>query len=500
MTSRRTHSVPAVKGVAADSQVLMRFQYGLNKMVRGIMARLNGGSFGGARDYYKTFGWDESVDSAMMWEKYNRGGIARRIVNAYGDAVWGNAPTFEGATAAWQNAWEDLAEELDIWSVFLRLDRLSQLGQFAVLVVGYDDGVDLRTPLRPGNRKINYLQPYSDRTAKVTKWGTDPTKPNFGLPEEYTISPNQTELDQMGSGLTQSGPSRMSFVVHHSRILHVAQGTLESQVFGAPLLWAVWNYLTDLDKIVGGSAESYWLTANRGMSVNLDKDVDLEPEDEAALTEEIEEYQHGLRRFVRTRGADVKSLGSDVANPEGPFQTVITLIAGTTGMPKRVLLGSEAGHNASTQDKGSWAEKIVEYRDLTAGPQFLIAFIKMATKAGVLPTLTRAKKYKIMWPDAYRLSPLESSQRSNQQATSANNLGLALKNLRNLMTRQEARGLIGLPKDDKGDELEIAAATPGAPDQEAGDGGIEMPGEGSGTVATPTSDSGGKGAPTQATK
>lgn len=496
----RVQTSPATQGVPLDKQLMMRINYGVQGIVRGIVARLTGGSFGGNRDYYKTFGWDLFVDSKMLWEKYNRGGIARRIVHAYGDAVWGNAPTLEGGTKPWQTAWNEMVDRLQLWSVMLRLDRLSQLGQYAVLVIGYDDGVDLSRPLRPGDRKVTYLQPFSDRTAKVTKWGSDPLKENYGLPEMYTIYPNQTELEQMNSGITQAGPSRSSFQVHHSRVIHVAQNTLESPIFGSPLLWAVWNYLTDLDKVTGGSAESYWLTANRGMNVNLDKDVELEPEDEAALSEEIEEYHHGIRRFIRTRGAEVKSLGSDVANPEGPFQTNITLIAGSTGIPKRILLGSESGHNASTQDKGAWAERVEEYRDLFAGPHMLVAFIKHLTAAGALPTLTETKKYKIAWQDAYRLSPLEQGQKANQQATAANNLGLALKNIRNLCTRQEARILIGFGPDELGDDLEIAEGSSDTPSQEMGDGGIETPGPGAGTTATPTSDSNGKGQPTQASR
>lgn len=481
---------------------------GLGDFGRGALARLYGGSFGGKRDLYETFGWDINIDSQKMWTMYTRGGIARRIVHAYADAVWGRPPEFEGGTQAWQNAWSSLVEDLKIWSVFHRLDRLTQLGQYAVLVIGYDDGVDLSRPLRTtgGARKVLYLQPYSDRSAIISAWGTDPSKANFNLPEMYTIQPDiaARESAMMGgrTGVPQSMPSRGSFQVHHTRVLHVTQSQLESDVFGVPGLWSVWNYLTDLQKVVGGSAESYWLTANRGMHANLNPEVELEPEDEAALTEEIEEYQHGLRRFIRTRGVEVKSLGTDVADPKGPFETLITLIAGATGIPKRILIGSEASHNASTQDKGNWADHVDEYRKLTAVPHFLQPFIKQLTDAGVLPKTSGTKKPKDVWPPAYQLSPLEAGQRGNQRATAANNLGLALKTLPNLMDRVEARAVIGLEDDGKGTELEINVGTPNDPsvddpDQKTGDGGVETAGPGSGTTATPTSDGNGRGGPVQ---
>ena len=476
---------------------------------RGALARLFGGSFGGKRDLYEAFGWDPGIDSRAMWFMYTRGGIARRVVHAYADAVWGNPPEMEGGTVAWKNAWQPLVEDLNLWTVLHRLDRLTQLGQYAVLVVGYDDGADLSRPLQPGRAsRVLYLQPYSDRSAVITKWGTDPTKENFNLPESYTIYPDVAALEMQtmnrGGGVPHARPSRGAFEVHHTRVIHVTQSQLESDVFGVPGLWSVWNYLTDLAKVVGSSAESYWQTANRGMHVNLDADVELDPEDEAALTAEIEEYHDGQRRFVRTRGAEVQSLGSDVADPKGPFETLITLIAGATGIPKRILIGSEASHNASTQDKGNWADHVEEYRKLTAVPHFLKPLIKGLTRAGVLPTLRSSNKVEDKWPPAYKLSPLEAGQRGNQRATAANNLGLALKTLPNLCGRLEARDIIGLPDDGKGDELEINTGTPNDPsvtgpddDQTSGDGGVETAGPGSGTTATPTSDGNGRGGPVQ---
>lgn len=479
---------------------MMRSMLGLGSMGRGLLARLTGGAFGGKRDLYDAYGWDRSIDSAQMWQMYARGGIARRLVHAYPDAVWGNPPTFDETktTAAWLDAWETLNENLKIWSVLHRLDRISQLGQYAVLLVGTDDGSDLSRPLNTSRaRKILYLQPYSDRSAVISEWGRDPGKANFNLPEMYTIYPDQAavETGMMGTaGQVQSSPSRSSFRVHHSRVIHVTQSQLESDVFSCPMLWACWNYLTDLMKVVGGSAESYWQTANRGMHANLDKDVDLEPEDEAALTEELEEYHHGFRRFIRTRGVDVKSLGADVADPKGPFETLVTLIAGTYGVPRRILLGSESGHNASTQDKGNWAEHVEEYRTLVAAPNFLAPLLKFFTEVGALPKTSKTKKPRPLWPDAYRLSPLEAGQKGNQNASAANNLGLALKTMPNLCDRKEARALIGLKDDGKTEKLQIIQAPT---KQKAGDGGIETPGPGSGEAATPTSDTNGRGDPVQ---
>ncbi len=474
----------------------------MGDVTRGLMARWTGGSFGGKRDLYSVFGWDQTIDSGMMWQMFTRGGIARTIVTAYGDATWGSPPEVT-ATKKWSTAWETLVNDHKIWSVLHRLDRLSNLGQYAVLVVGTDDTAKMDQPVNTGREnKVLYLQPFSDRSAVITAWGTDPKNERFGLPIEYTINPGMAMAEgRITGGKGIQGPSRGSYKVHWSRVIHIAQGAMENEIFGVPLLWAVWNYLTDLMKVTGGSAESYWLTANRGMHANVEKDMDLDPDDEAALSEEIEEYQNGQRRFIRTRGVEVTSLGSDVANPEGPFRTLIALIAGTTRIPMRILLGSESAHNASTQDKGNWAEHVEEYRTLQAMPYFLGALVTGFMRMGVIQAIP-LDKVKVEWPSAYRLSPLEQGQMDNQRATAANNLGLALKNVKNLMGRQEARKFVGLPEDNKGDELEIADG--GSTDQNgtgsSADGGAPKTGPGSGNTATSGSDSNGSGDATQGRK
>lgn len=465
------------------------------------MRQLFGRMFGlnrRTRNLYDVFGWDVSIGTRDLWEMYRRGGIAKRIVHAYGDATWGSPPTVTGTTA-FTKAFQSLIDDNKLWNIVHRLDKLSQLGQYAVLLVG-TDSPNLEAPMQNAS-KILYLQPYGETSAVITQWGTDPGDPRFGLPMIYTIYPNREKMQELPPGTSTSGvPTTGSFRVHWSRVIHIAQGQLESDLFGQPLLWSCWNYLTDLMKVVGGSAESYWLTANRGMQADIDKEMDMNSEDEAALSQEIDDYHLGLRRFIRTRGVKINNLGSDVADPSGPFGTLLTLIAGATGIPSRILVGSEAAHMASTQDKGAWAQKIEEYRALIAQPNFLGPLIDGFTRMGFLPTI--AKKPVITWPDAYRLSPLEIGQMLNQVATAANNLGLAVKNMPKTFSVQEIRRMIGSafdmrlltnmsadpPIGDTQIETPVVAPTTKSPD-----GGTAKSGPGSGNTATDSTDSNGSG-------
>ena len=225
-------------------------------------------------------------------------------------------------------------------------------------------------------------------------------------------------------------------------MLHIAESTLEDDVYGLPRLQKVYNLLDDMLKVAGGSAETFWLTSNRGMQFDVDKDAMLDEDDEAALSDEIEEYFHNLRRFIRTRGVKMSSLGSDVADPSGVFAVLIALIAGASGIPVRILLGSERGELASEQDRSNWANRVEERQTHYATPQIVeplierfIAFDTLREPNGVI---------QVVWPDAFAPSPLERAQTMAQKARAATNFSKALESENPFITPEEAREMLGL--------------------------------------------------------
>jgi hypothetical protein len=451
----------------------------------------------GQRDYYQVFGWDYAITPQQIYKAYVRGGIARRIVEAYPDATWAYPPDMTGVSKGFDKGWTTMVEDLDLWNVFKRWDQLSRLGRYGVLLVG-TDSPNLETPLTKAS-KIIYLQPYSELSAQITQWETDQNSPRFGLPKTYTIYPDLLESQTRPPMLTSWGfPTRRSFKVDASRILHLAQGAMEDDVFGTPYLVPGWNYLTDIQKVVGGSAESYWLTANRGMQFDVDKDMELDDEDEGALAQEVDEYDQGLRRVVRTKGVTVRDLGSRVADPRGPFGVLLSLLAGTYGIPGRILVGSEAGHLASTQDKSAWSQQIEAYRFLTAYPKIVKAYIKFCVRIGVLQD--PKDKLNPVWPDAYRASPLERAQTANQVSTAVMNIASGMAKVKNLLSVEEARNLIGTPSDDSifidDDSGAVSRGTPPDIVQSGGTGGTggktTSPGAGN-TAAAGSADSNGAG-------
>ncbi len=205
----------------------------------------------------------------------------------------------------------------------------------------------------------------------------------------------------------------------------------------------VYNLLDDLMKIAGGAPEAFWMNARAGLQADIDMEMELDDEDATALADEIEEYQHQLRRIIKTRGVDLKPLGTEVASPKDQFNMLISLLSGTTGIPQRILIGSEAGQLASEQDRANWAERIEERRVLFAEPYILDPLIRRFMEVGLLPEID---DYEYEWPEAFKVSPLESAQTMASQARAIGNMARQTggKNPMQITTQKEAREIIGL--------------------------------------------------------
>lgn len=383
--------------------------------------------FGGRRNMYDVFGWKPQPDYKDFIAKYRRQGIAKRIIDAPVDGLWSDPPELE-ADEAFMAAWKALLTRIPVFHAIQRLDKLASLGRYAVMIVGFDDGQSLENPVNSKEgRQVLYLQPYlGEKSVSIEKFVESERDPRFGLPELYNIS---TKIDETITGVSSILRVGRSFRVHHSRVIHVAEGGLETNVFGHSRLECVHNELDDITKVSGGAAETYWLAGNRGMHVNIDKEMDMDATDETNLTAELTEYQHELRRFIRTRGVEINSLGSDIADPSKAFAVLLSLISAATGIPKRVLEGTEAGQLSSQQDRANWADHQAERIYYHAEPIILMPFLSCLINAGVLPQPTNLQ---VHWPDAFKMNPLERAQTSAQMARSASNLLKALETQENI--------------------------------------------------------------------
>lgn len=371
---------------------------------RNRLASLAGKTFEGNRDLYKELGYKRTIEFQDYRERYFRGGMAGRIVDIPAATTWRNQPSVIAKKASrnlkvndqFNEAWIKLAERLKIFHYLERIDKASGIGKYGVLLVGMAGAQALDTPARKVTKPedILYLAPYTEGNAEIKTFVNKPEDSRFGLPESYKLSISRDPND---TAVTSSKIKNVE--VHHSRILHIAEGLLEDEIFGQPRMEKVWNYLDDLDKVVGGTSEAVWKTVDRGIQFDVDKDMELSEEDEAAFSDEIDDYMHKLKRYFRTRGitANVLGSGSDVPDPTGAFKVITSLVAGTTGIPLRILFGSEQGQLASSQDEKNFNARIGERQKSFAEPQILRPFVDMMIGVKALPKPSNG--YDVKWPD-----------------------------------------------------------------------------------------------------
>ncbi len=399
-------------------------------LLRNALSTMLGLTYGGKRDLYGVFGYKQKLIYADFVEKYSRQDLAKRIVDSEPKATWITGISIDGGNE-FNEVWESLVEKYNIWQKLERVDKLAGIGQFAVLLLGFSKGT-LEKQVSNKNELI-YLQPYGEGSIKVNKLEEDSSNPRFGRPVLYTI--DQPNPRGISGDLTAKLLNIKKIKVHHSRILHVAENCLEDEIRGTPRMQVVFNRLDDLEKVVGGSAETFWLAANKGLHIDIDKEMTLDKEDEKNLSDEIEEYQHQLRRIIRTRGVDINDLGGKTIDPKGVFDVIIGVISGASGIPRRILLGAEIGQLSSEQDRANWADRINERIVDFAQPVILKPFISQLVGAGVLP---EPESLTITWGNPFSMSPLESAQRLAQLARAVTNFQKSFKD-DPVLTKEEIR-------------------------------------------------------------
>ena len=342
--------------------------------------------YGTNRDIYKALGYLKNIRWEDYYARYMRQGVAKRIIHAFPDGCWGKRPEIvenQKEETDFEKKFRELERKTKLFHYLQRTDRIAGIGEYAVLLMGFNDGKELNQPVTSA-KKLMYLRPYTQKNAEIADWEQDSKNERYGLPLTYKLT--AANSDRNGT---------QEFTVHHSRIIHASDGLIEDEVFGVPRLMPIFNYLQDLDTVGGGSGEMYWRGAFPGMAFKLDPESD-NTQLKADMKTQIEEYIHGLQRILRLQGVDIQQLSPNISDPSPHIRVLLTLISISIEIPTRILQGSERGELASTQDETAWNGRVEERRDNYVEPFLLRPAIDKLIELKILPTPTGG--YEIEWP------------------------------------------------------------------------------------------------------
>jgi hypothetical protein len=363
---------------------------------RSKLASALGQHYGGNRDIYEALGYKKTLYPSDYITQYSRQDIAAAVVDRPVDKTWEgdfSVSEVDVENSTFEDQFEELKKRLKLTSKFKRLDRLSSLGEFGILLLGFD-GVktneDFSEPVQPGNRKLLYVKPLSQESVEIDEYVDDPADPRFGLPLLYRIQ------------LTEPGAeSHKTLRVHYTRVIHVVEKLMESEVKGVPVLQNVYNRLQDLERLVGGSAEMFWRGARPGYQGKVDKDYEMGDDAEKQMKTQLDEFENHLRRFFLNQGVELETLSPQVADPKNHVDVQISMIAAAKQIPKRILMGSESAELASSQDADNWTEVIQSRRTEYAEDQIIQPFVDRLIEYGVLTRTSSNSGIVVNWPDPY---------------------------------------------------------------------------------------------------
>lgn len=344
-------------------------------------------------------GYPDAIDIQSYKKMFKRNGVAKRVVKILPEETWALPPKIfekeEAEETEFEKAWKEVKEEKRVFHYLQRIDVLSGIGEFGILLLGIDDGKELQEPVDGINKdtgekvgtsehKLLYLKPFDQSVIKVKTREVSVSSPRFGFPVTY-------DIDFEG---TATSDSKQTKVVHWTRVIHIADGREMSEVNGTPRMEPVYNRLLDLRKILGGSGEMFWKGGFPGLSFETQPDV--EELDTDSIKEQVDLYMAGMQRFLVTEGIMVKSLTPQVSSPKDHVETNMRNIAISLGVPYRIFLGTEEAKLASSQDVRTWNKRLAQRQENYVSLYIIRPFVDRLIIFGILPEV---EQYTIDWPD-----------------------------------------------------------------------------------------------------
>ena len=386
----------------------------------------------------------DNVDAEFYQRLYDRDAVAARVVELYPKESWQTTPeVFESEdpdeVTEFEEAFDQMQKDLrssnglpsfyqdnegsPFWEELLNADILAGIGSHGVLLLGIDDGKDLREPAagieetnsfgakkaKKGEDaelvenkqyrtihdryqltvnksekrvKLLYMRSFSEAHARVVRWENNRSSPRFGMPTAYLIDFTEGEAGGIGAPIgTQE--------VHWSRVIHICdrhEQASSSDLSAPPRMRAVLGNVLSLHKLYLADAEGYWGGAFPGHSFEthpaLGGDVDVDMD---LIKDEYEQWFNSLQRLFVSTGGTLKDHSPQVSDPTPHIKVQIEAICIKKGCPVRIFVGSERGELASSNDDGAWNDRLRLRQNRHNTPKLALPTIDRLIAFNVLP-------------------------------------------------------------------------------------------------------------------
>jgi hypothetical protein len=369
-----------------------------------LMSRqsLMSGSIDAARpNSWCSYGYKEHLCFSDFYRLFERGGIAHGAVMTLNESCFSSDPeVIEGdeedraeAPTVWEKQFKKLAKRLKLWEKFRDADMRRLVGRYSCILLQFKDSKQWDQPVGKASEQqlINLIVAWEGQI-KVTAWFDNPADANFGKPKTFEYSENALNDN------FNAEPGRI-ITVHPDRVVVV--GDMRN---GIPFLQAGYNDCVNMEKVLGGSGESFLKNASRQLAINFEKDVQLDQIARAHgvpvgdLQEIFNEVtvgmSKGIDQTIITQGATVSPLVATVPDPYPAFDVSLQSFCASIRIPSKIIVGNQTGERASTEDQKTF-NKRCQGRRVSLLSSDIETFVDHLMRLGVLLTL----EYSVCWDD-----------------------------------------------------------------------------------------------------
>lgn len=417
----------------------------LNAATR-TLATMFPGYFGTAKhNHYADFGYPEAVTFELAFHAYSRIGIGRAGVDKTVDKTWQDNPWLQefarddGDDTPETPVEKEIRErfaELRVWQNLGTADRRGMVGRYAGVILRLADNKRLDQPVGrvPGGlRGLVEVIPAWEGQLQVSQWDADETSDTYGQPKMFQF--NEASVDKATTQPRQ-------FNVHPDRVIIWSEtGT----VHGSSVLEAGYNSLLDLEKIRGAGGEGFWKNAKAGLSLEIDKDAKIAdmatamgvPVDEVVdrMDEQVESFNKGFDKSILLQGITAKPMQVTLPSPEHFFLIALQDFAASLSIPLKILVGSQTGERASTEDAAEWAKTVMSRRADETVPN-IMTFVRRLVRFGIL----KDADWNLDWSDLTEASMTEKVALADKMA----DVNVKMKDTGEFVfTPDELRGVTG---------------------------------------------------------
>lgn len=360
---------------------------GALNLQRGMFNQTLGLFFGGLRDIYKSLGYDRTLTKDRYINYYNRHAIAKAVVKAYPDACWSISPEIieneDTEITQFEKDIHSLIKDKQMFKYMKRADRISGVLTYSVLMIGFKDSLTVDQPAIGGD--VAFFQAFRESEAQIHSYENNINNERFGKPLIYNIR------------ITRDNSST-TIKVHWTRIIHIAEECDSGDIHGAPRMEACWNNLYNIEKISGASAEGYWRNGTGGTVAEYDKEATISEDDAPKFKASMSKWVDGFEKSLVIKGGVVKALNIDMNDPSSHFMVEVQQISAVTKIPQRILVGTEQGGLASTQDTNRWLDSVASRQVDFCNPDIIYATIDRLIDLGSVAT-PKDGEYSVAWHD-----------------------------------------------------------------------------------------------------